>query len=254
MPTRDTPAPPAVASEPTEKGSLAQAVYAALKTRIFEFSMAPGQRYSEYELAADLAVSRTPMRLALHLLAHDGFVINVGGHSAWQVRPLDLAYYEDLYDFRVEIETLAIRRLVATGPVPAIEGLRTFWCDRGSGSLSDNTTVAQKDEAFHRTLVGSCGNRAMLRTFDDLAEKIRVIRRLDFVTPERISATFAEHAEILDAIGGDDPSRAESLIRAHIETSRSEIRKFTLHHMAMATPTAAPARRPVARPSRATRS
>lgn len=240
------------ASEPAERQSLAREVHAALKRRIFDFSMAPGQRYSEHELAAELSVSRTPMRLALHLLAHEGFVINVGGHSAWQVRRLDLSYYEDLYDFRVEIEALAVRRLVTSGPLPALDELGAFWRAPQAGA-ADNAAVAQRDEEFHRTLVASSGNRAMLRTFDDLTERIRVIRRLDFVSPERISATFSDHARILDAIEAGDAAKAERLVRSHIETSRSEIRKFTLHHMALATPAPLQARGAGRKPAKAAR-
>ena len=222
-----------------EKSTLSQEVYGRLRQSIFELRMPPGQRYSEHELAAALQVSRTPLRLALHLLAHEGYVQNVGGHSSWQVRPLDLAFYEDLYDYRVEIEALALRRLCATDSAPPLMALRAFWCVPEARRELQGHIVAQHDEVFHSTLVSFAGNRAMLRSFEELTDRIRIIRRLDFVSPERIVTTYVEHGEILRAVETRDGVEAERLIRRHIETSRVEIRSITFHRMAVATSAAA---------------
>jgi DNA-binding GntR family transcriptional regulator len=217
-----------------EKSTLSQDVYAQLKQSIFDFRMPPGRRYSEHELAAALQVSRTPLRLALHVLAHEGYLQNVGGHSSWQVRPLDLPFYEDLYDFRVEIEALAMRRICSAKAAPDLAGLRAFWCVPVPRRRLESDIVAEQDEQFHRTLVSLAGNQAMLHSFNELTDRIRIIRRLDFVSPRRIVATYQEHREILKAVEARDAEQAERLIRRHIETSRIEIRGITFHHMALA--------------------
>lgn len=95
-----------------EKSTLAQVVYERLKEDIFDFRMAPGERYSGQELATRLGVSRTPLRFALHVLAREGFLQRIEGHTSWQVRPFELGYFEDLYDFRVQIDVVAVRRLM----------------------------------------------------------------------------------------------------------------------------------------------
>lgn len=214
--------------------TLRQEVYQRLKQAIFDFRMPPGQRYSEQELSSALDVSRTPLRLALHVLAHEGYFANVGGHSAWMVRPLDLAYYEDLYDFRVELEVLAWRRAASQPLSPALADLAVFWRLPAGQRPQDGREVAERDELFHRTVVATFGNRAMLRSFDELTDRIRIIRRLDFVSPERIAATFDEHAALLATVEAGDMAGAEARIRDHIETSRVEIRRLTFHHMNLA--------------------
>ncbi len=73
------------------RGKLSQEVHSRLKQSIFDFRLPPGQRYSEAALADMMTVSRTPLRLALHILEHEGYLQNVGGHNCWQVRPLDLS-------------------------------------------------------------------------------------------------------------------------------------------------------------------
>jgi DNA-binding GntR family transcriptional regulator len=225
---------PALAPLEGDRSSLVEAAYERLKEDIYEFRMAPNQRYSEQELATALGISRTPLRFALHLLARDGYLARVGGHAGWMVRPFDLGYYEDLYDFRTQIEIIAVRRLCAMDPAPDLSGLREFWrVPRRSRDL-DGRTVASEDERLHTTLVSLAGNREMARTHRELTERIRIIRRLDFIEPARIRNAYEEHDKILGALVARRAADAEMLIRAHIESSRAEIRHITLHRLAMA--------------------
>ena len=215
--------------------SLAQTVYARIKEEIFEFRMAPGERYAEQELARRFGVSRTPLRFALHVLVSEGYMVRVGGHAGWQVKPLDLAYYEDLYDFRVQIELIAVRRLCAMDPAPDLRELCAFWRVPRRRRIMDGPTVARMDEKLHSTLVALAGNHEMLRTHTDLTERIRIIRRLDFIEPARITSAYNEHDKILAALVARKVGDAELYLKAHIASSRAEIRHITLHRLAMAT-------------------
>jgi DNA-binding GntR family transcriptional regulator len=90
------------------------------------------------------------------------------------------------------------------------------------------------DEAFHCALVAAAGNHEMARVHRDITEKIRIIRRMDFTQSQRLSATYHEHAEILKAIFAHRSDQACMLLRSHIATSQSEVRKITLHQLHMA--------------------
>lgn len=223
-----------------EKTTLAQTVYERLKDDIFEFRMAPGRRYAEQELADRLGVSRTPLRFALHVLAREGSLQRVSGHACWQVPAFDLGYYEDLYDFRTQIELIAVRRLCAMDPAPDLGALCAFWRVPKRQRNLDGQTVAREDERLHSTLVELAGNREMLRTHRDLTERIRIIRRLDFIEPDRIHAAYEEHARILGALLARRTGDVEMLIRAHIGASRAEIRRITLHRLSLASRGAEP--------------
>ena len=218
-----------------EKSTLAQVVHERLKEDLFDFRMAPGQRYSEQELATRLGVSRTPLRFALHILAREGYLQRVEGHTSWQVRPFDLAYFEDLYDFRIQIELIAVRRLCAMDPAPDLGELCAFWRVPRRRRVLDGQTVAREDEKLHSTLVALAGNREMARTHADLTERIRIIRRLDFIQPARIKAAFDEHDKILAAVLARRAGEAEILVKAHIGASRAEIRHISMHRLALVT-------------------
>jgi len=62
-----------------------------------------------------------------------------------------------------------------------------------------------------------------------VTERIRIIRRLDFTRGDRIEATYAEHGKILRAVIQRKADQAQLLLRAHIEQSKAEVRKITLH-------------------------
>jgi DNA-binding GntR family transcriptional regulator len=218
------------------KGNLAQDTYERIKDDVFEFRLPPGQRYSEQALATQYGVSRTPLRFALHSLAHQGYLNRLEGHACWQVRPIDLSYYEDIYDFRIDIEVLAVRRICGMTPMPDLAALREFWCAPKADRVADGKAVARADEVFHRTLVASAGNAEMLRVFEEMTERIRIIRRLDFTNADRIDCAFAEHAKILDMLRSRKADQAEMLMRAHIAASRTEIRHITLHMLSLVAP------------------
>jgi DNA-binding GntR family transcriptional regulator len=226
-----------------EKSTLGRAVYERIKEEIYEFRMQPGQRYSEQQLANQLGVSRTPLRFALHVLASEGYLERVGGHAGWLVRPFDLSYYEDQYDFRIQIELIAVRRLCALDPAPDLSELCKFWRVPKRMRVMDGQTVAAEDEKFHSTLVALAGNKEMARTHRELTERIRIIRRLDFIEPARIRAAFEEHYKILGALLSRKVGEAEMLINAHIGASRAEIRHITLHRLALAAEQGANARK-----------
>lgn len=217
-----------------ERSTVAQSVYERIKDDVFEFRMAPGERYSEQELATRMGVSRTPLRLALHVLAREGFLVRVDGHAGWMVKPFDLAYYEDLYDFRVQIELIAVRRLCSMDPAPDLSDLCAFWRVPRRQRNLDGPTVSREDEKLHSTLVALAGNREMLRVHADLTERIRIIRRLDFIEPARIKSAYDEHDKILGALLARKAGDAEMLVKAHIASSRAEIRHITLHRLSLA--------------------
>ena len=89
--------------------------------------------------------------------------------------------------------------------------------------------MSELDEAFHATLVAAAGNRQLSRMHGEIAERIRIIRRLDFFQPERIRATYQEHAQILRHVLRRQADSALLLLRSHIAASKSEVRKITLH-------------------------
>ncbi|MEZ5644248.1 MAG: GntR family transcriptional regulator [Burkholderiaceae bacterium] len=216
--------------------SRADEVYAQLKKDIADFRLVPGDRFSEHDICNRLSVSRTPVRQALFRLQQEGLV-EVLFRSGWRVLPFDFDKFDQLYDLRMVLETTAAQRLCqqeATRSSELLEALKERWLVPASERSSDATQVAVWDEAFHETLVKAAGNAEMARVHHEVTERIRIIRRLDFLKQMRIDATYEEHAKILRAIIARKADRAELLLRSHIQSSQVEVRKITLHQVYLA--------------------
>lgn len=209
--------------------NLAERIHDALKQEIFHFRLLPGDRFTETEVAQRMGVSRTPVREALFRLQREGYV-EVMYRSGWRVRPFNFEYFEDLYDVRTILETAAVRRLCDMDQEPdGLALLKATWLVPAAERLSDPERLSKLDEQFHLQLVQSAGSEEMARIHASISERIRIIRRLDFTKPPRIDATYAEHGKILASILQKRADQAQIMLKAHIDESRAEVRKITLH-------------------------
>ena len=220
---------PAATGAAVPRAKLAEQVYALLKAEIHNFQLVAGDRFSEAELGHRLGVSRTPVREALFRLRNEGF-LDVESKSGWFVRPIDFNRLEQLYDLRIVLELASVTRLCMRGEdSPELEALKAIWLVPAAERLSDAREVGAHDEQFHAVLVAAAGNAEIARVHWDVTERIRIIRRLDFTRMDRIDATYTEHAKILRAVIQRKPEQAQLLLKSHIEQSKAEVRKITLH-------------------------
>ena len=220
-------------TDPPARANLAEQVYATLKTELHDFRWVPGDRFSEGEIGTRLGVSRTPVREALFRLRNEGF-LDVESKSGWYVRPIDFARLDQLYDLRIVLELASVDRLVARSDDDppahdALEALKAVWLVPAAERLDDARAVGELDEAFHATLVRAAGNAEIARVHQDVTDRIRIVRRLDFTRPDRIEATYTEHAKILRAVIQRKADQARLLLKSHIDQSKTEVRKITLH-------------------------
>lgn len=215
--------------------SAAERVYRALRDDIFEFRLIPGDRFSEGNVASRLNTSRTPVREALYRLRREGYV-EVRFRSGWQVQAFDFRQIDELYDLRIALEQAAVLRLCEpgadTGTVrQTLTRLYDLWHQDAATRSAEGATVRERDEQFHCDLVEATGNREMASVHRDVCERLRIVRRLDFLYPTRIQATYAEHTAILDALMNRSPAEAARRLGEHIRASQQAVRAFTAERL-----------------------
>jgi len=219
---------PFVIPSNNEFSSLAEHAYAQIKQKIFNFEMMPGDLISEGNLTKLVNVSRTPLRQALQQLQHGGFIKAIP-KIGWQVAPLDFDKLDELYDFRILIESNAVKALCNSNRDNEIfKELQKIWLTPKSKRSFNTLEVGILDEQFHTSLVKASGNEEMLKTHSEITERIKIVRRLDFTKAARISNTYDEHGQIIKAILAGRSGEAQRLLKAHIEQSKIEVRKITL--------------------------
>ncbi|SFH04874.1 transcriptional regulator, GntR family [Pseudomonas syringae] len=215
-------------NSPNTTNALAEDVYRRLKQEIFDFYLLPYDRFTETQLADRYQVSRTPVRDALYRLQREGY-LDVEFRRGWSVKPLDFNQIDQLYDLRIVLECAAVERICASAEVhPELTVLRQHWLvDRDSWQIGMQV-VADLDEQFHTQLVAASGNLEMARIHQEVTERIRIVRRLDFFKSARIEHTYLEHAAILNALQAHKRDEALLLLRSHVEISKLEVRKLTI--------------------------
>jgi DNA-binding GntR family transcriptional regulator len=219
-------------SRPTARrrktANLAAEVYGRLRADIFDFRLLPGDRFSETEIAERWHVSRTPVREALFRLQRDGYV-DVLYRSGWQVRPFDMHHFENLFDLRIVLETAAMERLVRLSVNSQLDDLAGIWCVPSSRYYDDFEVIAVLDEQFHARIVTLSGNAEMAAIHQNVTDRIRIIRRLEFTKPPRITKTYEEHAAIVERLREGEIKAAQDIMVRHIQESQSEVKAITLH-------------------------
>lgn len=207
----------------TGSGSRTEHAYRVLKRRLLAGEMGLGLRLAEERLAADLEISRTPVREALSRLHAEGLVDRhpQGGFSP--TAP-DLHLARQLYEVRFALEIEALAR--ATRPdgghdLDEVRALRDEWATFDAPTSNDdvNPDFALLDEEFHVRLAGSSGNRALAEMLGRVNERIRPVRMHDFVTAERIERTIEQHLGVLDAVVAGDVEDARQQLDRHFAES-----------------------------------
>ncbi|CDY77603.1 Transcriptional regulator, GntR family [Caballeronia glathei] len=232
----DTLTDPVVApASPGVANPLAEQVYQKLKSDIFSFRLFPGDRFSESGIAHHYGVSRTPMRDGLFRLQREGY-LEVGFRRGWKVAQINFDQLDQLYDLRIVLEAAAVERLATGGDRShaVLEALKATWCVPPALRECDPVAMFGMDEDFHRQLVAATSNAEMLRVHNEVTERIRIVRRLDFLKPHRTDATYDEHATMLHLIERGRLTEANILLRAHVTQSKLEVRKITLSMLAEA--------------------
>jgi DNA-binding GntR family transcriptional regulator len=210
---------------------LADRAYLRIKERLADLDLMPGDHLSEKELAEQFEISRTPIREALQRLHHED-LLSLSPKLGWTVPKLDFEKIDRLYDFRILIEKNAVRVCAEKLSMPSsLRELEPIWQVSEQNQINDPKQVGRLDEIFHQTLVKAAGNAEITRVHAEITEKIRLIRRLDFTKPARISATYKEHQSILKLIASSQGDQAQESLSSHITASKIESRAITLEAM-----------------------
>lgn len=195
--------------------SRTEAVLDALKHAILTGRLSPGQPLVETELAAQLGVSKTPVREALKTLSGAGLVA-MSPYKGASVRTVDDALAHSVYDIRILLEPEAVRRSASRG-----EAGRASW-DSARAALdaadraTDRADRQQANREFHRALYADCGNDLMVGILDGLRDQTALVSTAVWTRNATWEHEAAEHRTILEAVGAGRADDAATLLEEHI--------------------------------------
>lgn len=216
---------------------MSQSLDALLKLRdlILNGDLAPGERVSELPLVERLGVSRTPVRLALVRLEHEGLLEALRG-GGYVVKAFGYDEIVDAIELRGVLEGTAARLASERlGRRSELDALRT--CLRQldavvhpSSGAEGFTSYVALNERFHRLLLALAKSAALERAVDHATA-------LPFASPsafffaqselprsrEMLIVAQDQHRTIVEAIENREGARAEALAREHARLARRNL-------------------------------
>src|ERR1043166_8725319 len=176
--TRTPRTAPTRARERPSRTSFVDKAYREIRRRILDNEYPPAHQVLEHELAADLGMSRTPVREALVRLQNENFVQLIPRHGM-RVVPLSLEDLRELYEVLTALELTALERLVRMKPETAVLAGLDEALDALDAAikLRDRDAWVRADERFHRMIIDLSGNTrlaAMAYTLWDQGHRARM--------------------------------------------------------------------------------
>jgi DNA-binding GntR family transcriptional regulator len=195
--------------------SLARRAYLSLRKAIRDRTLEPETLYSELQLAAELNISRTPVREALIELSREG-IVDVVPQRGFRLRTITEAEEREVFDLRGAIEAHVVRRLAAQATESDLSKLRAIIADQAQ-ETGDIAIFLKLDESFHLTMPSLMGLKRTREMLDTLRGIIYLTGSTALSVPDRITEVIAEHRQIVEAIAARDPDRAARAVMSHLD-------------------------------------
>ncbi len=211
MTTRPLPAATPRLVELDSPPDLVDQVYRALLSAISSGTLAPGERLTQEDIAAKLAVSRQPVLQALRLLKKDGFVLDAPGRGV-MVAPLDVALVAQVYQVRGALDGLAVRLAAA-----ARVRLDPLLLSRGRKAAAGRNVQAMIDAdlQFHQAIYQAAGNPLIEQAAAPHWRHLQRVMGAVLQSSSQRSTVWDEHEAIADAIAAGQAAQAAALIGQH---------------------------------------
>ena len=218
--------PHGAALELLREQSLTSLVQRELERQIESGELAPGSKLNEADVAADLRVSRGPVREAFRALEQTGLVRTEKNRGVF-VRQVSLPEANEIYEVRAALEAM-IGRLAAKRIRPAqLNGLRVLVKRMNAVARSrDADAYFPLNLEFHDALAQAAGNAALLANYRRVTKELNLYRRETLARSiENIPISTRDHEAIVNAIAKGDEKLAERLLFDHVISSRERLHR-----------------------------
>jgi GntR family transcriptional regulator, rspAB operon transcriptional repressor len=210
-------------SDPEKARTLQQKAYDFVKEKIMNREFKAGHYLTDSQLAAELAVSRTPVREAFRLLEHEGFLIS-RARKGWQVYSLSLKDIHDIFDIKETLESLMARKAAGCKDGKKRAQLKSAMDRMKRAALVNNHEVwREADVKLHDIFFEMSGNERASRAIRELNEQWYRVRLGLVAMQGRVERSNGEHEAVIEKILSGDEDGAERCMREHLHNLREEL-------------------------------
>ena len=196
--------------------TLTDAVYDAVRTRIINGQIAPGERVTEARLSTEYGVARPTAKACIERLVLNGLLIR-SAHKTSQVPILTADGVKDLYLSRFAVERSAVELLAERRSIPdsvhdAQAGIRSAM------SGQDFPGIVAADARFHAAIVSETASARLTRMHEMILGEVALTMGMRSAhESEALHHVYAEHKAVLDGIESGAADSAVAALRMHLK-------------------------------------
>ena len=211
-------------------------VYQGILDLVFSGGRAPGSKLVEEQLAAELGVSRVPVRESLARLVGQGTLVGGGKGSSVRIRDYTLDDVRQLYEYREVLEGVAARAAAQVATATDLARLEII-CQQAAAEISDchEKRWQDLDQHFHFALADASHNR---RIISQLRMLVTECQYVFFVYPypgsdslqsaEYLNSVYEDHLALFEFIRSRDAENAEEKARGDMRKSAERILQWMI--------------------------
>lgn len=201
---------------PAADGRRTEQVMEAVRDALDTGVLQPGVKYSVYQLAAALGISRTPVRDALLRLEEVG-LIRFEARQGFRIQLPDPREIADIFAIRLALELPAVARAAQHCDEDLATRLRQrMERIQAAAAAGDVRTFAAQDQLLHDDILAAAGNHRARVIVRSMRESTRL---LGATTERTMSEIDAEHRPIIAAIIANRPPDALRAMRTHLTST-----------------------------------
>lgn len=204
------------------RGPLREQVRVQIKNLILANELRPGQAIVIDRLARELGVSHTPVREALAMLEHNGWV-TMRPYENPRVALIDAQYVQEAWEMRFLLEGWGINRATRVLTDESLDEMtRRLAKARLEAKWSRFDTHLRTDMDLHGMILEAAGNKLYERLAHLVNEQSIRVRSLveAIASVDEVLQIIDEHCALLRALQSRDPELAHQSLIDHLEAGR----------------------------------
>lgn len=195
------------------RSNLRDQVKQEILDRLSAGSLTPGTAVNEVHLAAELGVSRTPLREALISLKQEGIISTVTGKGFFWT-PVSVRELREITPMIAALESLAIE---STPPDLLAEIAPTLIAEATAFSTESavHSEIIKADDAWHSLLLSRCPNRRLRDLLSAQRSVLHRYERLAVSDDTEVARSAREHLAVAECIAAGDTAGAVAALKAN---------------------------------------
>jgi len=200
-----------------------------LRSRIFEGVLHAGAFIDEAALCTEWAISRTPLREALKVLAAEGLVRHEPRRGSFvsEVTEQDL---DEIFPVIALLEgrcAFEATRKATAADIAALDTLHdSLQAHAAARRIPDYYAV---NYSIHEAIITLADNRWLAQVIADLRKILKLARLQQLHAPGRLEQSLSEHLAVFAAIRAGDAEAADAAMRNHLMRQRDALRELARH-------------------------